>query len=128
LTEEVVPVVTRATRLPMADPPAISDADDDDEAAPAVVTRTGTVPRVAPEYDADTMVIARTRRDPFLPPAIDDDEFDEESPVVARAWAGPAERPGSGQLGTQRKLAGELPSWDPLPPGEQSVKRSKKRS
>ncbi len=127
LPEDAVPVVTRTTRIPMADPPAVSDVDEEGT-VPAVVTRTAPIQRAAQPDTDDTMVIARTRRDPFLPPAIDDDEFDDESPVIARAWAGPTERAGAGQLGHQRKLAGALPAWDPLPPGEQSVKRPRKRS
>jgi hypothetical protein len=79
-------------------------------------------PNPAPAATADTsgFIVRRTRTSPFLPPTpVDADE----TPSVSRAWATAQGKKVKGQLGRQRRMAGDLPGWEPLPPGELLVKR-----
>lgn len=66
-------------------------------------------------------VIRRTRRRPFVPPTQTDD-----SPAVSRELLSRT-KIGKPQLSRNRKIAGDLPDWDPLPPGEISVQRGGSR-
>lgn len=75
---------------------------------------------------AETVIIQRTRRAPFNPPPAE--QGAEESGVtVSRSW-GLGLRSANGKkdsgLTRNRKIAGELPDWAPLPPGELSVGRA----
>jgi hypothetical protein len=91
----------------------------DDEAIPTSPTA-----EVDPESPVDqTVIVNRTRTSPFLPPPLPSEEV---TPVVSRAWVSR----GSGrkaQLSRERKMAGGLPEWEPLPPGELLVKRAKRK-
>jgi hypothetical protein len=70
---------------------------------------------------AEDIVVRRTRRTPFLPPAHVDEE--EGGVVISRSWTSARRAAGSADVGRQRKIAGDLPSWEPLPPGEVVVAR-----
>ena len=73
---------------------------------------------------ADFVIERRTRS--FLPTAtVADLALGDTDIAISRNWSTlsrPAGAPPN-QLGRQRKIAGDLPTWDPLPPGEQVVKR-----
>jgi hypothetical protein len=57
-------------------------------------------------------VVRRTRRNPFIPPSGQD-----QGPAVSRELLSRG-RATKAQLSRNRKVAGDLPDWDPLPPGE----------
>lgn len=75
--------------------------------------------------DGGPVVVRRTRRAPFSPPT--DAEEPETTFTVSRDWGmglrSSKVRTGTG-LTRNRKIAGDLPAWSPLPPGELSVDRS----
>jgi hypothetical protein len=56
--------------------------------------------------------VRRTRRNPFIPPSDHD-----QGPAVSRELLSRG-RAATAQLSRNRKVAGDLPDWDPLPPGE----------
>jgi hypothetical protein len=58
------------------------------------------------------IVVRRTRRNPFIPPSGQD-----QGPAVSRELLSRG-RTAKAQLSRNRKVAGDLPDWDPLPPGE----------
>jgi hypothetical protein len=69
-------------------------------------------------------IVRRSRRAPFVPPSEGDAE--PSGMTVSRIW-GAGLRSARAQresgLTRNRKIAGELPEWAPLPPGELSVDR-----
>lgn len=74
----------------------------------------------APPAADDGVVIRRTRTSPFLPPPVREDA----APVISRGWAqAQSSSAGPSKLTKQRKMAGDLPDWEPLPPGEVLVRR-----
>lgn len=75
----------------------------------------------APNSNAG-VVVQRTRRTPFLPPA--PDEKIPLGAVVTRNWGGaPRRSTKDSGLTRNRVIAGDLPDWAPLPPGELQVDR-----
>ena len=65
------------------------------------------------------VVVRRSVRLTFQPPA----ETPDELPTVSRTWAARtiAAAP---KLPRERKMAGDLPSWSPAPPGSVPVRRA----
>jgi hypothetical protein len=61
-------------------------------------------------------VVRRTRRKPFIAPLNED-----ATPAVSRELA--SRKPAKPQISRNRRIAGDLPDWDPLPPGEIVVAR-----
>jgi hypothetical protein len=98
--------------------------------APAAVTVSVTehVPLVAtpaPAPAEDAVIIRRNRTSPFLPPRAPEEQV---TPVVSRTWASQVSGTGKKkQLTRERKMAGDLPEWEPLPPGELIVTRGKRK-
>ena len=75
-------------------------------------------PRIAPPVKQNPDgVIRRTRRRPFIPPAPDADTTVVSRELLSR------NKSAKPQLSRNRKIAGDLPGWDPLPPGEVVVRR-----
>jgi hypothetical protein len=73
---------------------------------------------------ADVIIRRGTRRSPLLPPPEYDDDDDDSDVVISRNWATIARnRAIPNQVGKSRKIAGDLPAWEPLPPGEAIVTR-----
>jgi hypothetical protein len=66
--------------------------------------------------ESDT-VVRRTRRSPFVPPS-----GQADGPAVSRELLSRGAI-GKPQMSRNRKIAGDLPDWDPLPPGEITVLR-----
>lgn len=69
-------------------------------------------------------VVRRTRRAPFNPPA--EQPTQPSGTVVSRNWGlglRSSTRGKESGLTRNRKIAGDLPDWAPLPPGEISVDR-----
>ncbi|MBM9837366.1 hypothetical protein JO861_12455 [Rhodococcus hoagii] len=62
---------------------------------------------------SDAPVVRPTRLSPFLPPAPRDDDG-----LVVSREATLRSLPKGEQLTRNRKIAGDLPDWEPLPPGE----------
>lgn len=88
-------------------------------------TDDGAGPTSAPQsIDEAPVVISRRRRPQFIPPQPERPE--SGSPVqVSRNWGlglRSAKARESG-LTRNREIAGDLPAWAPLPPGELSVRR-----
>jgi hypothetical protein len=84
---------------------------------------------VAPVVAAAATEVSINRRTAsrvFLPPLLQSEE-QAQSPIVSRAWIGQGARTSKKQLSGERKTAGDLPDWDPLPPGELVVVRGKKQ-
>ncbi|MBX3100669.1 MAG: hypothetical protein KF761_13955 [Salinibacterium sp.] len=72
----------------------------------------------------EVSIIRRTASRVFLPPRL---ENEDDTPMVSRAWVGRTDRAGKKQLGGARKMAGNLPDWEPAPPGELIVTRRKRK-
>lgn len=103
-----------AAVAPVVEPPVIT------EVPAAVIAPVPPAAPVAPPTPDDGFVVRRTRTSPFLPPPVQEDA----APVISRAWAqSQSARPAASKLTKQRKMAGGLPDWEPLPPGEVLVKR-----
>ena len=72
------------------------------------------------------VVVRRTRRTPFRPP-VDEDQRSFSGITVSRSWGlglrAANQRKASG-LTRNRKIAGDLPEWAPLPPGELAIVRT----
>ena len=124
------PAVVETADVPVASSagvPAPAAAPTPAAAGTAAVTVTSAdvIAPVTPGAAAPTdAIVSRTRRSPFLPPVPPEDL---DTPVISRAWAGVrASRP-KGELTHERKMAGGLPDWEPLPPGEVLVKRASRR-
>lgn len=79
----------------------------------------------APAVASEISINRRTASRVFLPPRLESE--DEQSPIISRAWIGQGAKNAKKQLSGERKTAGDLPDWDPLPPGELVVVRGKKR-
>ena len=71
------------------------------------------------DSNAELPLVRRTRRAAFVPP----DPEQVAGPAVSRQWSLGARPSGQTQLPRNRKIAGNLPSWDPTPPGEVLVRR-----
>ena len=71
------------------------------------------------------VVVRRARRTPFRPP--ESNKKQESGVTVSRSWGlglrAANQRKDSG-LTRNRKIAGDLPQWAPLPPGELAVIRT----
>ncbi|MET0932007.1 MAG: DUF2510 domain-containing protein [Aeromicrobium sp.] len=83
---------------------------------------------VAPVADDGPVVVRRTRRAPFVPP--DRADPPDSTTTVSRDWGlGLRSSKVKKDVGLtrNREIAGDLPSWSPLPPGELSVDRSSGR-
>jgi hypothetical protein len=65
-------------------------------------------------------LISRTRSNRFLPA---DATALDPSVVVGRGFLRSKATPQKQQLSRERKIAGDLPAWDPMPPGEVAVRR-----
>lgn len=65
-------------------------------------------------------IVRRSRIAPFIPPS---DPDDTQGPAVSRTWAARSLPVKSPELTRNRQLAGDLPDWEPLPPGETLVRR-----
>lgn len=68
----------------------------------------------APNQEAG---VRRTRRNPFIPPS-----DQAQGPAVSRELLSRGRAAGA-KLSRNRKIAGDLPDWDPLPPGEITLAR-----
>lgn len=77
-----------------------------------------------PSSDANdgVVVVQRTRRAPFAPPTFD--EQPSIGTVVTRNWGGTRRTKKDSGLTRNRVIAGDLPDWAPLPPGELQVDRN----
>ncbi len=76
-----------------------------------------------PAPDTNTgVVVQRTRRSPFLPPA--PDQQPPLGAVVTRNWGSSRRSKKDSGLTRNRVIAGDLPDWAPLPPGELQVHRN----
>lgn len=78
---------------------------------------------------AEPVIVQRTRRAPFNPPPAERDAG-SSGVMVSRGWGlslRAANENKSSGLTRNRKIAGELPDWSPLPPGELSVDRTSGR-
>jgi len=74
------------------------------------------------------VVVRRTRRHPFTPPESDADGASLGF-SVSRSW-GQGLRSARGRdagLTRNREIAGDLPTWTPLPPGELGIDRAARR-
>lgn len=71
--------------------------------------------------EPDGFVVQRTRRSPFNPPATEGVELSNFT--ISRNWASQRVQKKPTGLTRNRKIAGDLPDWAPLPPGELLVKR-----
>lgn len=76
--------------------------------------------------DDAPVVVRRSRRNPFIAPS--PEQAGEVSGIsVSRNWSlglrSATAKKGSGMT-RNRKIAGDLPEWSPLPPGELSVDRT----
>lgn len=112
----VVPAVI--AEVPVA--PVAPEAPVISEVPAAVIAPVPPAAPAAPPAPDDGFVVRRTRTSPFLPPPVQEDA----APVISRAWAqSQSARPAASKLSKQRKMAGGLPDWEPLPPGEVLVKR-----
>jgi len=74
------------------------------------------------------VIIARRTRS-FLPSTSagssgGEEEGRDSEVVISRSWALLTRSGAPSQMGRARKIAGDLPTWDPLPPGEQVVRRT----
>jgi hypothetical protein len=81
---------------------------------------TASAQHMSPSDSTDTVVIRRARTNRFLaspPPA------PESGVVVGRGFLNSKAGTQKPQISRERKIAGDLPSWDPVPPGEVSVRR-----
>lgn len=110
--------IVEPIRLPFAAPEAV-EPEPVEPWEQQVNESTAAVPGTAPALDVS--IVRRNRTSPFLPPRVPDEQ---ETPVISRAWSS-AQTSGSTkrQLSHERKVAGDLPEWEPLPPGELTVKR-----
>lgn len=83
----------------------------------------------AASADPGSGIVRRTRRTPFGPPPADP-AADHAGLTVSRNWGlglrSANEKKDSG-LTRNRRVAGDLPQWTPLPPGELSVQRGSGR-
>ena len=76
-----------------------------------------------PAPDANSgVVVQRTRRTPFLPPS--PDEKTSIGTVVTRNWGVSSRGKKESGITRNRIIAGDLPDWAPLPPGELQVDRN----
>lgn len=100
---------------PVAEPAPTMSVAGPQITAPVVVA-------TAPIRLDDDVLIRRTRRSPLLPPR--ETVGDDEDVVISRSWAtATRNRNAPNQVGKSRKIAGDLPAWEPLPPGESIVSR-----
>lgn len=75
----------------------------------------------SPETTTVGQIISRARTtSKFLPAATSPAD---SAVVVGRGLLRSKAAPQKQQLSRERKIAGDLPSWDPMPPGEISVRR-----
>lgn len=81
------------------------------------------VSRATPDT-SPPLIVRRTRRAPFSPPVVENS--DGQGVPISRSWGlglrAATQKKNSG-LTRNRKIAGDLPDWSPLPPGELSVDR-----
>ena len=68
------------------------------------------------------VVVQRNRRAPFRPPAAD--QGTPLGAVVTRNWGNSRRSKSDSGLTRNRVIAGDLPDWAPLPPGELQVDRN----
>lgn len=79
--------------------------------------------------DVEPVIVRRTRRTQILPP-LDEQESEVSGITVSRDWGlglRSANSKKDSGLPRNRKIAGDLPDWAPLPPGELSVDRNSRR-
>lgn len=86
------------------------------------------MPAATPVAEATegTVIVRRTRRSPFTPPP--EERKEASSVTVSRNWVlglRSASASANSGLTRNRKIAGDLPDWAPLPPGELVVDRSR---
>lgn len=89
------------------------------------VSKDRSVPDPMPADD-EPVIIRRTRKSPFI--AASEEEVSQRAGVtVSRNWSlalrSSAAKKDSGMT-RNRKIAGDLPQWSPLPPGELHVDRT----
>lgn len=65
-------------------------------------------------------LISRTRANRFLPAEVN---AVDPAVVVGRGFLRSKVAPQKQQLSRERKIAGDLPAWEPMPPGEIAVRR-----
>jgi len=127
-------------------PPPPDDDDDDDEDMPVEVDLANTttvagqqlgvmsqpLPSMPPEYSSMSAsqaaesgqglsIPVRPKLSPFLPM-----HAAQEPVLVARSWTGRQLAADQRKLSRERKIAQDLPEWNPMPPGEMSVIRPTK--
>lgn len=79
----------------------------------------------AASADPGSGIVRRTRRAPFGPPSAEP-AADHAGLTVSRSWGlglRSANAKKDSGLTRNRTVAGDLPEWTPLPPGELSVRR-----
>lgn len=84
------------------------------------------VPPLPAVDNTDPVIVRRTRRAPFMPPQPSQDS-NTAGAIVSRNWGiglRSANAKKDSGLTRNRKIAGDLPEWSPLPPGELSVDRT----
>lgn len=105
-----------------------AETEDEDDDVPWELAEVEQLARPASRPEPADVVISRsaTRRSPLLPPMQHDE--DESDVVISRNWATVARnRTAPNQVGKARKIAGDLPAWEPLPPGEAVVTRRSRK-
>lgn len=75
----------------------------------------------SPDTETVGAVISRARSASRFLPAVASPT--DSGVVVGRGFLRSKVTPQKQQLSRERKIAGDLPSWDPMPPGEVSVRR-----
>ena len=70
---------------------------------------------------AEPVVVRRGQHPPASGPGFEPPR--EETAVISRGILGVRDRDKRAQTSRERRVAGDLPSWEPLPPGELVVRR-----
>lgn len=86
--------------------------------APAATPPSAVAPPAGVTLGAPTNIRRPGRR--FLPPAAPEQS---QPTTVSRDFTKSRKRTETSKLSRNRKIAGDLPAWDPLPPGESPVNR-----
>lgn len=87
----------------------------------ALTTASPAIVAAATPAPVDITAVTRPRRSVVAAPQ----PVADEGPVISRSWLGArsAATPAEPQLTRERRMAGDLPAWEPLPPAELQVRR-----
>lgn len=93
-----------------------------DQEIPEMPAYPGAATASGPSQEPSTAgtLISRTRSSRFLPT---DAASIDPAVVVGRGFLRSKVAPQKQQLSRERKIAGDLPAWEPMPPGEIAVRR-----